>query len=338
MTIQGLSPGQYKPPHAFRVRRIFNRMLLAGGLAFSLAATAQDYPSKPIKIVVPLAAGGGIDRMARIVADKLREKWGQTVIVENRGGAGGNIGAMYVATASPDGYTLLVSAPGPLVSNKFLSSELPYDSDAFVPVSVISANPIVLITHPKVPANSVKQLIDYAKANPDRLNFASQGSGTAAYLAAQMFSSMAGIKLTHIPYKGSAPALTDLLGGQVDMLFAELGGALPYIRANKVRALALGSEKRNALLPSVPTVSEVLPGYESTVWVGMVAPPKTPPAIANKLSAAIAEIMKQPDVRRRLTELSVDPVGSNPAEMASFMKRESERLRKVIGAPGMRAD
>jgi tripartite-type tricarboxylate transporter receptor subunit TctC len=326
------------PPHAVHSRRLFNRILLAASLAFSSAVSAQEYPAKPIRIVVPLAPGGGIDRMARIVGDKLQEKWGQPVVVENRVGAGGNIGAAFVAAANPDGYTLLVSAPGPLVSNKFLYSKLTYDPDAFVPVSVLSTNPIVLITHPKVPATTVSQLIEHARTQPERLNFASQGNGTAAHLAAEMFKSMAGVKITHIPYKGSAPALTDLLSGQVDMLFAELGGALQYIRTGKVRALAVGSEKRNALLSDVPTMAEVVPGYQSTVWIGMVAPPKTPAAIANKLSSAVAEIVRQPDVAKRLTELSIDGVGSTPGEMALFMKQESDRWGKVIRATAIRAE
>jgi tripartite-type tricarboxylate transporter receptor subunit TctC len=322
-----------------RIRNILSGyMLLAVALAFPSAAQAQDYPNKPIKVVVPFPPGSGLDRVARIAADKLNKKWGQPVIVENRSGAGGNLGAETVFRAAPDGYTLLVSPPSPLVINKSLYPKLAYDSDAFVPISVLASLPNVLIAHPKMAAESVQQLIAFAKANPDKINYASQGSGTTPHLAAELFKSMAGLRMSHVPYRGVAPALTDLMGGQVDMMFADLASALPQIRAGKVRVLAVGSEKRSPLLPDVPAMAEVLPGFVSMLWYGMVAPPKTPPDIVKKLSDAIMEGMKDPAVMKTLLDMSAEVVAGTPAEMALFMKQEGERWGNVIRATGVTAE
>ena len=318
-------------------KTLIGTVLTAAALAFVLPAHAQDYPAKPIKLIVPNPPGGGNDFTARVVADKLREKWGQPAVVENRAGASGSIGADAVAKAAPDGYTLLVTAPASLVINKSLYAKLSYDPDAFVPVSVILAGPGVLLVHPSVPATNVQQLIAFAKANPGKLTYASQGNGTIAHLAGAMFESMSGIKGVHVPYKGSAPAMSDLLGGQVSMLFGELSPALAHIRSGKLRVLAVGSEKRNPLLPGVPSMSEVLPGFAFSYWIGMVAPAGTPAAIANKLSAAIAEL-KQPDAAKKLLEMSLEPVGSTPAEMSAFMKRESERWGNVIRVTGTKGE
>ena len=317
---------------------ILERILLAAALAFAVAAHAQDYPSKPIRIIVPNPPGGGNDLAARIVAENLREKWGQPVVVDNRAGASGRIGALAVATAPPDGYTLLVTAPAALVINKSLYANLSYDADAFVPVSVIVSGPGVLVVHPSVSATSVEQLIALAKANPDKLTYASQGNGTIAHLAGALFESTTGARIVHVPYKGSAPAVADLLGGQVSMMFSELAPALPQIRAGKLRALAVGGVKRNPLLPDVPALSEVLPGFTFSYWIGMVAPPGTPSAIANRLSAEIAEGLKQPAVAKRLLETNLDAIGSTPAEMASFMKQESERWGSVIRRTGTKGE
>lgn len=305
-------------------------------LAPFLAANAQDYPSKPIKIIVPNPPGGGNDFVGRLVAEKFREKWGQSVIVENRAGASGSIGAEVVARAAPDGYTLLVTAPASLVINKSLYAKLAYDADAFVPVSVIVAGPGVLVLHPQVAADSVPRLIAFAKTNPGKLTYASQGNGTIAHLAGELFQSMGGIKSVHVPYKGSGPALAGLLGGQVSMMFSELAPALPHIRAGKLRVLAVGSEKRNPMLPDTPTMSEILPGFAFSYWIGMVAPAGTPSAIASKLSAAIAEL-KQPEAATRLLDTSLEAIGNTPAEMALFLRQESERWGNVIRITGMKA-
>lgn len=314
-------------------------ILLVAALTFSLIAHAQDYPTKPIRVIVAYPPGGSVDAMARLVAEKLRAKWGQPVIVDNRPGAAGNIGSEAVFRAAPDGYTLLFVAPQPLVINKSLYPKLSYDPDAFVPVSLVSSIPHVLIVHPKVPANDVRQLIGYAKANPDRLNYASSGgAGSTSHLAAELFKSMSDVRIVHVPYKGTAPALSDLVGGQVQMTFMELDSVFQHIRAGTVRALAVGSEKRNPFLPDIPTMSEVLPGFVSATWRGMVAPPGTPPAIASKLSAAVAEALKEPQVAKWLVEMSVDAIGSTPAQMDAFMKRERERWGTVIRATGTTAE
>lgn len=314
------------------------RILLAAALVLGLPAHAQDYPNKQIKIIVPFPPGASTDVLARLVGNKLRAKWGQPVIVDNRGGDGGNIGAAEVFNAKPDGYTLMVTPPSTLVINKSLYAKLTYDSDTFVPVTVIGTVPTVLVVHPKLSANSVQELIAFSKANPERLNYASQGNGSTAQLTAEMFKSTAGVKIAHVPYKGAAPALTDLIAGHVDVMFANLASALPFIRSGQLRAIGVASEKRNAFLPNIPTLSEVLPGFVSETWIGVVAPPKTPPEIANKISAAIAEVLKLPDVAKGIADLSADPVGSTPAEMAVFMKQESERWGSVIRSAGAKAD
>jgi tripartite-type tricarboxylate transporter receptor subunit TctC len=317
-------------------RIVLGATLLAAALA--LPAAAQDFPGKPIKIIVPYAAGGGADIMARIVAQKLQEKWGPAVIVENRAGAGGNLGAEAVFMAEPDGHTLLFTAQGPLVVNQSLYGKLAYDPDAFAPVSLVVVAYSVLLAHPKVPASSLQELIAFAKANPDQLNYASQGIGTAAHLTAELFKSMAAVKIVHVPYKGSGPALNDLVAGHVNIMFGELAAAHPYIGSGMLRPLAVSSEQRNPSMPDVPTVSEVLPGFVVTSWWAMVAPPGTPPAIVNKLSAAIAETLKQPDVAARLVDMSMVGTGSTPAELASFMQQERERWGKVIRTSGARAE
>lgn len=316
----------------------FSRWLLLFAALFATGAWSQAYPGKPIRMIVPFPPGATTDIVARLVGEKLWAKWGQQVVVESRAGAGGNIGAELVYKASPDGYTLLFSPPPPLVINKALYSKLAYDPDSFTPVSVIGAVPTVLVVNPKVSANSVSQLIGFAKANPDRLNYASQGAGTTAHLTAELFKSMAAVKMVHVPYKGAAPALTGLVAGQVDLMFANLSSALPYIRTGQMKALSVNSETRNALLPDVPSTSEVLSGFLSVGWFGVVAPPNTPPDIANKLSASIAEIVKMPDITHRLTEMTVEPMGSTTAEMAVFLKQESERWGGVVRTAGVKAD
>lgn len=319
-------------------RQFCEGVTATAGTALGVPAHAQDYPNKPIRIIVPNPPGGGNDLAARLVAERLRGKWGQPVLVENRAGASGRIGAEAVAKAAHDGYTLLVSAPAALVINKSLYARLGYDPDVFVPVSVIVAGAGVLVVHPNVPAADVRQLIAYAKANPGNLTYASQGTGTIAHLAGELFQSTIGVKIVHVPYKGSAPAVSDLLGGQVGMMFSELGPVLPHIRAGKLRVLAVGGEKRHPLMPDVPALSETMPGFVFSYWIGMVAPAGTPPAIANRLSVEIAEGLRQPDVAKRLLDSSLEAVGSTPAEMATFMKRESERWGNVIRITGTTAE
>ena len=315
------------------------RFLLGAAIGLLLPASsqAQTYPTRTIKIIVPSPAGATTDTLVRIMAQKLQQKWGQPAVVDNRPGAGGNIGAEEAAKAAPDGYTLLFTYPAPLAVNKTLYKELAYDPDSFVPISLVATVPLVLAVPPKVEATTVQQLIAFAKAHPNQLNFASQGYGTSGHLAGELFKSMAGIKIVHVPYKGSAPALTDLLGGRIDMMFIELSTVLPQIKAGKLRALAVGSERRNPFLPDVPALAEVLPGFQASTWFGMVAPPATPPQIASTLSSAIAEAIHQPDVAQRLVAMSATAVGDTPAEMAVFLRQERERWGGVIRAAGVTA-
>lgn len=317
----------------------FCRMLCAAALAFSLTAYAQDYPSKLVKVIVPVAPGGGPDVFARVLVEKLMDKWGQPVIVENRAGAAGNIGMEAASKAAPDGYTLVFAHQPPLVINKTLYAKLSYDPDAFAPISVVVAVPMVVVVHPKVQVQTVQQLIAYAKANPDRLNYASAGSGSTPHLAAEFFKSRTGVRIVHVPYKSNAPAVGDLLGGQVDLMMLDLGSVLQHARTGKLRALAVLTEKRNPALPDVPAMSEILPGLVVSPWWGMVAPPKTPAAIAEKVSATVAEALKHPDVAKRLTEMgNLVAVGSTPAEMAQFLRVERERWGNLIRAIGATAD
>lgn len=320
------------------------RMHLPGRLLLCVAAilqgsvAAQEFPTKPIKIVVPFAPGGGADIVARIISDKLSGALGRGAVVENRAGAGGNVGAEAVFRAEPDGYTVLLTTQGPLVVNKSIYAKLSYDPEAFVPVSLVAASQGVLLVNLKVPANTVQELIAYARANPDKLNYASQGIGTTAHLAAELFNSMAQVKITHIPYKGTGPALGDMLAGQVDMMFGELSAADSHIRSGKLRAIAVGNDKRNPRLPDVPSVSEALPGFVVMTWYGMVAPPGTALGIASRLSTSVAETLKQPDMSKRLLDLSISEIGSTPQELTQFMIKERERWGQVIKVAGAKAE
>ncbi|MBV9362235.1 MAG: tripartite tricarboxylate transporter substrate binding protein [Betaproteobacteria bacterium] len=317
------------------------RLLLATVAAaiFTAAVHAQEWPAKPVRIVVPFPAGGSADLMPRILAEKLTEKWGQPVIVDNRPGAAGNIGADAVFRSDPDGYTLLSSPPPPLVINKILYPKLTYDPDQFVPVSVIGAIPNVLLVNPQVGASSVAELITIARANPGKLNYASQGNGTTSHLTAELFKTMAGgLQITHIPYKGTSPALTDLIAGQVDMMCDNLGVSLPHVRTGKLKALAVASKRRFPGLPNVPALAETLPGFESIAWFGIVAPPKTSPAIAEKVASGVQEALKLPDVQKRLADLSAEPMGLGPGETAVFMRQEVERWGAVIRAAGVKLE
>jgi len=306
-------------------------LVLLSGTAWS-----QEWPTKTVRIVVPFPPGGSADLLPRIVGEKLAERWGQPVIVDNRPGAAGNIGADVVFRSEPDGYTLLSAPPPPLVINRLLYPKLGYDSTQFVPMSVMAAIPNVLLVHPKVPANSVADLITYVKQNPGKLNYASQGNGTTSHLTAELFKSMAGgLQIAHIPYKGTAPALADLLAGQVDMMCDNLGVSLPHVRAGKLKALAVTSK---TAFMGIPAMAETLPGFEAQAWFGVVGPPKTSPAIADKVGTSIREVLKMPEVQKRLAELSAEPMGLGPAESAAFMKQETERWGAVIRNAGVKLD
>ena len=314
------------------------RPLLLFALALPLALHAQDYPSRPVRIVVPFQPGGGSDTLGRLLAEKLTARWGQPVVVENRAGAGGNLGAGFVAQSSPDGHTLLLSSPGPVVINQSLYKSLPFDPDGFVPVSVIATNYGVLAVHPRTGLADVAALVAAARAAPDKLNFASAGSGTTPHLAGELFKSLAGVRLTHVPYKGAGPGFAALLAGEVDLMFVDVFIALPHVRVGRLRALALGGGARNPLLPGVPVLGEVLPGFEYSVWQGLVAPFGTPASVASRISGAVADIVRQPDVARRLADVGLEAVGSSPAEMGAVMRQDRERWGKVVRETGARAD
>jgi tripartite-type tricarboxylate transporter receptor subunit TctC len=313
---------------------------MTAAIAFGIpvCSQAQTYPARPIKIIVPSPGGATTDSLARIIAEKLQEKWGQPVIVDDRAGAAGNIGAEEAIKSASDGYTLLFSYPAPLVVNETLYSTLSYNPDSFVPISLVAIVPLVLAVNPNLAVADVEQLIAFAKTHPNQLNYASQGYGTTGHLAGELFKSMARIEIVHVPYKGSTPALTDLLGGQVQMMFIELSTVMSQIKAGKLRALAVGSESRNRFLPDVPAMTEVLPGFQASTWFGMVAPPGTPAEIVGKLSSAVSEAIHEPDVANRFVDMSADGVGDKPAEMAVFLRQERERWGEVIRASGARAE
>jgi tripartite-type tricarboxylate transporter receptor subunit TctC len=301
-------------------------------------AQAQAWPQKPIRIIVPNPAGGSADLIPRLIADQISQTLGQPVIIENRVGAAGNIGAEFVYNAEPDGYTLLAAPPPTLTINISLYPKLGYDSTKFMPVSVMATVSNVLMVHPSLPVNTVEELIAYAKANPQKLTYASQGSGSTAHLTAELFKMKAGVNLTHVPYKGDAPAITDLLAGRVDMMFGNIGATAQHIRSGRLRVLAVTSKTPLAALPGVRAMNDIVPGVVSTTWFGVVAPPKTPVEITQKLSAAIAQALHQPSVVKRLAEFNSDPVGNTPDEMAAYMKEDMERWRAVIKAGKLGVD
>jgi len=314
------------------------------GLLLAAPAWAQDpaagYPGRPMRIIVPFPAGGAADALPRIVAEKLAARWAQPVIVENRVGASGSIGAEAVWRAEPDGTTLLATPPAPLVINPSLYEKLAYDPTQFVPVTVMAAIPsVLLINSAKVPANTLQDFVALVRANPDKFNYASQGTTTVSFLTTEMFKTAAGgLKITHVPYKGTAPGLAALLAGEVEVMFDNLGVTVQHVRSGRLKALAVGSERRVASLPDVPAMAEFYPGFVSVAWFSVSAPPRTPAPIAEKLSTAIGEILRLPDVAKRLADLSAEPIASTPARMAAIMKEDTERWRAVIRAAGVKAE
>jgi tripartite-type tricarboxylate transporter receptor subunit TctC len=295
-------------------------------------AAAQSYPTKPIRFIVPFPPGGGNDTIARTFGQKMTQSLGQQVVIDNRAGAGGNIGAETAAHALPDGYTLFLGGVGSHGINPNLQTKLPYDPIRdFAPISLIAAAPLVIVVPPSVPAKSLGELITLAKSRPGELNYASSGAGTIAHLSAELLNSMAGIKLEHVPYKGTGPALTDLLGGRVQVMFNSAVSILPQVRSGKLRALAMTASKRSSAMPDLPTVTEAgVPGYEAASWYGVLAPAHTPRAIVQKLNGEIVRIAQSPDVRERLAADGADPVGNSPEEFAVYIKRELARWARVI--------
>jgi tripartite-type tricarboxylate transporter receptor subunit TctC len=302
------------------------------------AAEAQDYPSRAVKIIVPFPAGGTADVMPRIFSDWLAKKWGEPVVIENRSGAAGNIGAESVAKADPDGYTLLAAPPPPLVINQNLYPRLGFDPTEFVPIVIMGRVPNALVVNAKVPLASVAEVIAFAKANPGKLTCATQGNGTTSHLTSELFQLKAGVKFQQVPYRGSAPALTDLAARNVDLMFDNLGASLALVRGGQLKLLGVASTKRMAALPDVPTIAETLPGFESETWFAIVAPPKTPQAIANKINADVNEALREDEIRARLAQLSAEPIGGTPQATAAYMREEIERWHNVITAANVKLD
>ena len=323
--------------HLWR-RGIATALGLAAMLATWPAAPAQDYPSRAVKIIVPFPAGGTADVMPRIFTEWLAKKWGQPVVIENRTGAAGNIGAEAVAKADPDGYTLLAAPPPPLVINQNLYPRLGYDPTEFIPIVIMGRVPNALVVNAKLPLASVADVIAYGKANPAKLTCATQGNGTTSHLTSELFQLMAGVKFQQVPYRGSAPALTDLAAGTVDLMFDNLGVSLALVRGGQLKLLGVATSKRMAALPDVPTIAETLPGFESAAWFAIVAPPKTPAAIVDKINADVNEALRERDIRERLAQLSAEPIGGTPQATAAYMREEIERWAKVIKAANVKLD
>jgi tripartite-type tricarboxylate transporter receptor subunit TctC len=315
-------------------------LAIAALVAHSAGAPAQDYPTRPITLVVPYSAGGGNDAMARIVADKMSRTLGQQIVIENRGGAGGSIATRAVAKAVPDGYTLVLGGTGTLAINPTLYNNVGYDPRKdFAPVGLIGTSALIVLVHPSLPAKSIQDLIALAKAQPGKLNYASAGSGSGIHLATELFQVMAGIKLTHIPYKGSGPALTDLVGGHVNIYFSSLPPAQGVAKEGKVRALAVTGTTRSAVFPHTPTVAEAgLPGFEAVLHYGIVAPAGTPRAIIDKLNAALREAVASPDTKARMAADGTEPLISTPEEYAVDIDREETKWSKIVRESGAKVE
>jgi tripartite-type tricarboxylate transporter receptor subunit TctC len=298
--------------------------------------SGQAWPDKPIRLILSVPA----DVTARLITPGLSQLLGQPLVADNRGGAGGLIGAEIVAKSAPDGYTLFISSPGALTILPHLRKSVPYDTlKDFAPISLISVGPFVLITHPSVPARSVKELIALAKSQPGKLNYASAGNGVANHLAMEMFKQMAGVDITHVPYKGAPQAVTDVLAGHMNMMFNSIAPIVANIKAGRVRVLGIASSKRSPQLPDVPTISEAgVPGFEAVNWFGMFAPAKTPKAIITRVNQAVVKVLRSPDIQAQFIALGADPVGDSPEEFAAFIRRDLERYAKVVKLSGAKLD
>jgi len=308
-------------------------------LVFAATAQPQDYPAKPIRVVVPFPPGGGTDLMARTVVQKLGESLGATIVIDNRGGAGGTIGTELVAKSPPDGYVLLVVSASHAI-NPGLYRKLPYDSVRdFTPVTMLTSGPGLLVVHPSVPVRTVKEFIALARSRPGQLNYASAGIGTPPHLAGELFKTLAGVDIVHVPYKGNGPAYTDLIGGHVSVMFPTIPTAIPHVRAGKLRALAVTTRSRTAITPELPTISESgVPGYDVSSWYGLLAPAGTPAATVARLQREIVKVLRLPDVSEKLMAQGLDLVGNTPEEFAAILKSEIAKWAKVVTASGARVD
>ena len=303
-------------------------------------ADAASYPDRPIRVILGVPGGGTPDVLARTVIPGMAEALGQQLVIDNRGGAGGRIGAELAAHSAPDGYTLFMTSPGALTIARHIIKNLPYDPlKDFAPISLMATGPFLLIVHPSVPAKSVKELIALAKAEPGKMNYASSGSGTPNHMAMELFKSMAGVDFTHVPYKGAPQALTDLLGGRVSLTMNSIAPVLANLKAGKLRALGIAASKRSPLLPDVPPIMEAgVPGYESGSWMGLLAPAKTPPKILGMVSEAAIKSVAAAETRERLESMGALPVGDKPAEFAARIRREYDQAAKIVKTAGVRIE
>ena len=298
-------------------------------------ASAQGWPERPVRLVVPSAAGGGNDLIARVISEKFSAKWSQTVVVDNRAGGSGSMGAQIVATARPDGYTLLNATGGHITINPLLR-DMPYDAaNAFTPITLLATAPYLMVVNPStVQSRTVKEFIDFAKANPGKLYGSAIGSPD--HLAGELFQMMTGTRLTHVPYKSSAPATIDLLGGRLAVMFVSIPSVRPHIESGKLRALGTSDRKRSPVFPDVPAIAESVPGYELFTWYGLFAPAKMPPKLLARISADIRDILKEPDIRQKLQGFGFDPVGNLPGEADAFIRKESKVFAKIVSSAGLR--
>jgi tripartite-type tricarboxylate transporter receptor subunit TctC len=314
------------------MRNVFRCLAVLAAFFASASAGAQSgYPSRPVKFVVPFPGGGINDVLARIVGDKLQARWGQPIVIENKTGAGGNIGAELAYQSEGDGYTLLLSPPGPLAINQSLYKQLAYKPQEFVPLTMVGAVPNVVIVRKELPVNSLAELIAYVKANPDKASFGSQGNGATPHLTAMMFQGMTGTSMVHIPYRGETLVLNDMMGGHVDVFFGNVAAAQALYRDGRVKVVAVADTRRAPAMPKVPTTAEAgLPGLVSTGWFALAAPPKTAPTLAADIAKAAIEVIKLPEVQAKFRAASVEPIGNSPAETAAFIKEEAQRWSEVI--------
>ncbi len=324
---------------AVLLHALFAMALFVGASGLS-PALGQGYPSKPIRLVVGVPPGGTTDVVARIVGQKLAEQLGQPVVIDNRGGAGGNIGAEAVAKAAPDGYTLFLAVIGTMAINPSLYRDMPFDTlRDFAPISQLTSMPQVMLVHPSIPAKSVREFIAYAKSRPGKIDFASGGNGTATHLAGELFKAMSGTDLVHVPYKGNGPAMTDLVSGRVAVMFDQVFTGLPFVRSGKLRALGVTTARRSPAAPDIPTIAESgLPGYDVTTWHGLVAPAGTPREIVNRLHDEVVKALNSPEVRERFAANGIDPVSSTPEEFGAFMKAEIKKWSETVKAAGVTAN
>lgn len=324
------------------VRRVIAAcaVLVAAVITFSFPAYADTFPSKTVKLVVPFPPGGPLDATGRAIAQKLTEAWGQSVIVENKPGAGGNIGADYVAKSAPDGYTVVMGALSTHAVNPSLYPKMPFDAQKdFAPITLVAITPNVLVVNPSLPVHSVKELIAYAKANPGKMSFGSGSIGSAGHLAGELFKVDAGVDMVHVPYKGAAPAMQGLLAGDTQLMFDNLASAMSQVKAGKLRALAVTTAERSKLVPELPTMAEAgVPGFDISTWYGLLAPAGTPPDVIAKWNAEVTKVLSAPEMRERLATQGAEAAPDSPADFAKFIASELVKYAKIVKASGAKVD